>query len=442
MDKLLYTFFNNRLPTIDRGKGIYLFDKKGNKFTDLTGGFTGHALLGWGNKIIINSIKKQLNKITHVDYKYFRDENRSRLANVLLSKNNNKLNKVFFIGSSGAEACEAALKMSFQVHFNNGHKKKKISISRLQSYHGCSSHSIAIGDRPNLEFYKPILNQNVRKVSEHNFLRNKKKDENISEYAMRSANELEKKIISLGPENVANFTAETMSGGLVGDVPPAPGYWRQIRRICNKYNVHLILDEVWCGTGSSGKYFCIDYEKITPDFLFLSKTLGAGYGALSAVVTKNNLFKNVEKKHGQIYYSNTHQGHSISIAAALAVQKIINKKDFLYRVQENGQYLRNLIKGELSNHEFFFNVRGRGLRNSFEYRCKNQNLFGNALKKIMLNKYKILIDSKWHRICFSPALNIKKIEIDKNLELLTKEFKLLARNWSKKKISNIKFKYF
>ena len=442
MDKLLHTFFNDRLPTITRGKDIYLFDNKGNKYTDLTGGFTGHALLGWGNKIIINSIKKQLNKISHIDYKYWKDENRTKLANIMLIRNKNNLNKVFFVGSSGAEACEAALKMSYQIHFNNGNKKKKITISRMQSYHGCSSHSLAIGDRPNLGFYKPILNKNVRKISEHNYLRNRKKNENIHQYATRSADELEKKIISIGPENVANFTAETMAGGLIGDVPPAPGYWKKIRRICNKYNIHLILDEVWCGTGSSGKYFCVDYDDITPDFIFLSKTLGAGYGALSAVVTKKRLFNNIEKKQGQIFYSNTHQGHSLSVAGALAVQKIINNKNFLIKVTKKGEYLRNFIHTELSNHEFFFNVRGRGLRNSFEYKCDKQNLFGNLLKKIMIDKHNVLIDSKWHRICFSPALNITRKEIYKNLELLTKEFKILAKDWSNKKINNLKLKYF
>ena len=95
MDKLLHTFFNDRLPTITRGKDIYLFDNKGNKYTDLTGGFTGHALLGWGNKIIINSIKKQLNKISHIDYKYWKEYS-FEVNNFLDSLPETKITKISF----------------------------------------------------------------------------------------------------------------------------------------------------------------------------------------------------------------------------------------------------------------------------------------------------------------------------------------------------------
>ena len=116
------------------------------------------------------------------------------------------------------------------------------------------------------------------------------------EYSKRSAKELEQKIVSIGSENICAFVAETISGGLVGDVPPTKNYWKEIRKICNKYNIHLILDEVWCGTGTTGKSYCFDWDNITPDFVFLSKTLAAGYGALSAVVTTNKISETFKKK--------------------------------------------------------------------------------------------------------------------------------------------------
>ena len=332
--------------------------------------------------------------------------------------------------------------MSYQIHYDNGKKDKSIIISRNQSYHGCTTQSLSIGDRPNLYFYKKILNKNVRKISEHNFVRYKKKNETMEDYAIRSSKELEDKILKIGPEKVCCFVGETMAGGLVGDVPPANNYWKNIRKICDKYNVHLILDEVWCGTGVSGKNFCIDYDGITPDFVFLSKTLAAGYGALSAVATRQKLFDNTKKRNGQIFYSNTHQGHSLSIAAAFACQKIINNKFFLNSVYKKGQLLRSFLKNEMSNHEFFINIRGRGLRNSFEFYCEDNHLFGNILKKKLMEKYNIIIDSKWHRICFSPALIITKDEIIKNLEIVCKEFKILSRDWSSKYKKKVKFKYF
>ena len=443
MDKLLYTFFDGKNKiSIKNGRGIYLYDSKGNKYTDLTSGQTGHALLGWGNTEIINKIVTQLKRIAHIDYKYFKDDNRALLANLLLSNKKNKLDRVFFVGASGAEACEAAVHMSYQVHFNNNKKNKIFCISRKQSYHGCTNLSIALGDRPNLDFYKKILNKNNRKINEHNYYRYKKKNETPEDYSLRSSFELEKEILKLGPENISCFVAETMSGGLIGDVPPTLNYWKNIRKICNKYNIHLILDEVWCGTGVSGKMFCIDYDDITPDFIFLGKTLAVGYGSLSAVVTSKKLLNSIKYKQGQIQYSNTHQGHSLSVAAALAAQNIINKKEFLYDVNEKGKYLRNVIDRELKNHEFYFNVRGRGLRNSIEYKCHNQNQFGLNLKKIMLDKHKIIIDAKWHRICLSLALNIKKDQLSTNIEILISEFKKLSSKWSKRFAKSIYYKSF
>lgn len=443
MDKLLYTFFDGlKKKTIRNGKGIYVYDSKGVKYTDLTAGQTGHALLGWSNKKIIKDINSQLNKIGHIDYKFWKDDNRTLLANLLLSKKKNKLDRVFFVGSSGAEACEAAINMSYQVHYNDNQKNKILSISRKQSYHGCTNLVIAVGDRPNLHFYKKILNKNNRKINEHNIYRYKKNTETEEEYSLRSAKELEKKILQLGPENVSCFIAETMGGGLIGDVPPTSNYWKYIRKICSKYNVHLILDEVWCGTGVTGKMYCIDYDNITPDFIFLGKTLAVGYGALSAVITSSKIVDKIKKKQGQIGYSNTHQGHSLSVAAALSAQKIINNKIFLNEVSKKGIFLRKIVEDELKQEEFFLNVRGRGMRNSIEYKCQNQHLFGLYLKKIMYEKHNIILDSKWHRICLCAAMTIKYSELYQNLDILIKEFKNLSKIWSSKNLKNLKYKVF
>ena len=194
---------------------------------------------------------------------------------------------------------------------------------------------------------------------------------------------LEKKILQIGPENVAGFVGETIMGGLVGDVPPAPSYWKHIRNICNKYDIHLLLDEIYCGTGTSGKMYCCDWDNITPDFLFIGKTLAAGYGALSAVITSNKIENTIKNIQGRLQHTTTYQGHSLSTAAALAVQKIINQKNSLNNVTSLGKKMRNIIRSELKNHEFFFDVRGRGLRFPFEYQCKNRDSFSEKLGEIM-----------------------------------------------------------
>ena len=352
------------------------------------------------------------------------------MAKLLVSKTISELNRVFFVGSSGSEACEAAIKMSYQYFYDKGFKNKNIFISRKQSYHGSTSQSLALGDRPNLYFYKPISNKNVIQISEHNQYRHKKTNETLEDYSSRCVRELEQKILKIGPEKICGFVGETIMGGLVGDVPPPPNYWKNIRKVCNKYNIHLILDEVWCGTGTSGKIYCIDWDEVKPDFVFLSKTLAAGYGALSVVVTHKKIENGLRAGQGQIQYSNTHQGHSLGVAAALSAQKIIHDQDFLKSVIEKGKFFKETLFDELKNNDFYCNVRGRGLRNTLEYKCSNNNLFGNLLKSEMLNKHNILIDAKWHRICFPVALTITKKEIEENLEILIKSFKKIQSNWS------------
>ena len=274
MSKILRTFPNEAFPEeITYAKGMNIYTSTGNTYWDMTGGFTAHAVLGWNNDRINNAINNQLNKVAHIDYKTFTDANREELAEIMIDNSNHNLDRLFLCGGSGGEACEAAMHLSYQIHYEMGKKNKHWFISRTQSYHGATTECISIGERPNLEFYRPLCPPKRAKITEHNKYRHKKENETDEEYGLRSARELEEKILEIGAENVCGFIAETMLGGLVGDVPPTKNYWKEIRRICDKYDVHLIVDEVWCGCGVSGKNFCIDWDQITPDFIFLERLL-------------------------------------------------------------------------------------------------------------------------------------------------------------------------
>lgn len=438
---LLHTFNFDNNEKILKGENVYLFTNK-KKYIDSTSGLTGTSILGWSNPTINKAILSQLNKISHIDYKYFVDENRELAAKKILSNSNHKLDKLFFVGGSGGEACEASMKLSYQYHCSIGKPNKKWFISRKQSYHGSSSDAIAVGDRPNLNLYKPFFPKFRAKINEHNIFRSKKKGETTKEYEKRSVKELESKILEIGPEKVSGFVGETIMGGLVGDVPPTPNYWKGISKVCKRYKIHLIIDEVWCGTGTSGKMFCIDWDNVKPDFIFMGKTLAAGYMPVSAIATNSEIEEKIKRKYDAIQFSTTHQGHSLGVAACLAVQNIINNKSFLEKVIKNGNYLRQTLKNELNNSDFFFNVRGRGLRNSLEYKCQNKHLFGIALTEKAKKKFNLLISAKWHRVCFSNAININRKELDEILEKFIKTFKLVSSNWSTKNINKIKHRSF
>ena len=153
-ESLLRNFDLYLNESIEKGDGVYLYTKNKKKYLDSTSGLTGTAILGSN----VQKIQKAMTK--------------------------HSLDKVFFVGSSGGEACEAAMKLSFQYHHVKG-KKKRWFISRKQSYHGSSSDTLSLGDRPNLKLYHPFYPRFRSKINEHNIYRHKKKNEKEKDYTKR-----------------------------------------------------------------------------------------------------------------------------------------------------------------------------------------------------------------------------------------------------------------
>ena len=398
--------FHDSVPQykIIRGTGLYLETECGRRFLDFTSGITAHSILGYSQQPIIDRIKTQAELICHADYKVFRDDVREELAELLLSMNRHTLDSVYFVGSSGGEACEAAMKLSYAYHRQNGLLNKSHFISREQGYHGSTSDSLSVGDRPNLDLFRPFHPSNRHKISEHNYIRNSLAGESEEDYCDRCVEELKNKILEVGPKNIAGFVGETSLGGLVGDVVPHESYWKKIRRLCDEFDIHMILDEVWCGTGTSGRIYSIDWDQVTPDFIFMGKTLGAGYGAVSAVVTREKIIKSIKEANGLIPHSITHQGFTLSCAAALEAQKIIHQESLLQNVRARSRQLRSIFLNRLSSHGYFKDFRGRGLRLSLEYDTPENHWFGTTVAGILREKHSILVSGKWHRLGFSPAL--------------------------------------
>jgi adenosylmethionine-8-amino-7-oxononanoate aminotransferase len=416
-------------PVVVKADGNYIFTKDGRKILDTTAGGTCHAIVGWGHPKVVAAITDQLTRFSHVDYKIWIDEHVEQLATLLLSRAEHSLDRVYFCGNSGAEACEASMKMSYQVHQDQGKREKKWFISHTESYHGSTSDALSLGQRPNLEFYRQMLSPYRALIQMHHPYKLRLPNETMEGYARRSASLLEDKLLEIGPEKVCGYVGETIMGGLIGDVPPATNYWRYMREICDKYDVHLILDEVYCGTGSSGKVYCCDWDGVTPDFLFIGKTLAAGYGPVSAVVTSSRIEDVIKSYQGRLQHTTTFQAHSLSIAAALAVQTIVHDDLFLQNVRNIGAFMRETIERELGEHPFFVNVRGRGLRFSLEYQCEHQNEFGTALQQRILDKHKIYTSIKWHRANFTPSLTFTRQQAEQVLDAFLAEFKQLASNW-------------
>ncbi len=418
------------LPTV-LGANLASIKTDSAEYLDTTAGGTSFSILGWNNASINEAIAQQLNKFGHMDYKIWNDPNVELLASVMLAKAPSGVAKVYFSGNSGAEACEAAMKMSFQAHQIMGNLNKKWFISRKQSYHGSTADALALGDRPNLDFYKPMLSPYRAHVSMHHYKKNGFPGESEGDYANRCAEELEKLILEIGPENVAAFVGETIMGGLVGDVPPVGDYWKKIRTVCKRHNVHLILDEVYCGTATTGTYFAIEQDGVTPDFIFMGKTLAAGYGALSAVATTDEIYNIIASSDDQrLQHTTTHQAHSLSVAAALAVQKICSDNSFLSEVRRKGELFRSGLQDGLKDLNFVIDIRGRGLRFSVEHDFRQQIEFGKRFEEFMMKERGVLVNAKWHRICFTPPLIITDEEIERATIATVECFKVLSKEFS------------
>lgn len=417
------------LQTVSSAEGSSILVNN-QRLLDTTAGGTSYAILGWNDSRVNEAIREQLIKFGHIDYKIWNDPNLELLAESILQNYSGGLSKVYFAGSSGAEACEAAMKMSYQAHQINGKKEKKWFISRKQSYHGSTSDAIMLGDRPNLEFYKPMLSTFRTTVNMHHFKKNSRNGESESQYADRCAAELENKILEIGAENVAAFVGETIMGGLVGDVPPVGDYWKKIKAICEKYDVHLILDEVYCGTGTSGTYFCFEQDEVEPDFVFIGKTLAAGYGVISAVITTKSIHEiissSIEKR---LQHTTTHQAHSLSVAAALKIQQIVSDKNFLSEVRKKGNLFRNILSEGLAQNKRIIDIRGRGLRFSIEHNFKNQAAFGKKFESVARDNFNVLFNAKWHRICITPPLIITNTEIEKAANAVIATLSLISNDF-------------
>ncbi len=453
MTNILRKFPNDPVaPDIERGEGPYLYLKNGTKYLDATAGWTSYATLGFCHPKILSAMQKQMQKFTHIDFNVWNNPMIEELANKLIRHATNGLDKVYFGGTSGSDAIEAAMKLSYQIHCDSGNSQKKNYITRVQSFNGATLHSMSASDLPILKIYDPLLPGNISKVSQHNPYKEcncdikknehefgkkhincdgKLKSETVEEYVNRNIKEIEEEILKIGPNKICAFIGETQLGSLVGDVPAAKGYWKKIGELSEKFGFHIILDEVYCGMGRSGKLFNYSWDEFSPDFVCVGKNMTSGHTPLSAVITKSKFQDIIANGSGRIQLGHTFQGYSLGIAACNALIDVLDEENILERIQNKGEYMRKVLYQELGKNPFFKNIRGRGFMFAIEHSTDNNQLFGLQLQKIMKDDHKIIINSKWHRTSFVPPFILTDPEIDFLIEKFILTFNYTQKNWIK-----------
>ncbi len=359
-------------PTIASGEGCYLIDEDGRRFLDGSGG-AAVAALGHGNREVIEKVKQQLDRIAFSHTATFTSEPAEELAEFLNSRAPGDISRAYLV-SGGSEANEAAMKLAYQYHGARGESGRKYYIGRENSYHGNTLGALALGG--NLARRKPyedILPANVSHIAPCYEYRNILPEETREDYAIRAAQELEKEILRIGPQSVAAFFAETVAGATAGVVPPVPGYFKEIRRICDKYGVLLILDEVMCGMGRTGTLFACEQDGVVPDMITIAKALGGGYQPIGALLVQDKIVETVKKATGFFQHGHTYLGHASACAGALAVQQIVERDNLLQQVRDKGAMLKKALAEKFANHPHVGDIRGRGFFIGIEFVADRQS---------------------------------------------------------------------
>ena len=370
-----------------RGDGSFLFSTDGKKYLDFVQGIAVNSL-GHSNKFLIKAINKQAKKVWHVS-NAFKIPEGEMLAKKLV--NRTFADSVIF-QNSGAEATETAIKVARRYFYSIGKPKKNRIICIKNSFHGRTLAAIhASGSKKMTEGFGPKI-------------------PGFDHFEFGNHEKL-KKLIN---KNTAAIMIETIMGE--GGIKVIPNWCiRAIRKLCNKKKILLILDEVQCGIGRSGKFFAFEYAKVKPDIVPIAKGIGGGFPIGAVLMTKKVSKAMIPGTHGS-----TFGGNPLSMAVGNAVLSQINEK-LLNNVNQMSKYfILNLLKIKEKYPNIIKDVRGVGLLIGLQL-FKDQTMF---IKKLMDNKL-LTIRAAENVIRILPPLNVKKNEINLALKIINKVCKEL-----------------
>ena len=382
MSKILNNYNRKKISFV-KGKGCYLFSKKGKKYLDFVQGIAVNSL-GHCNEKLVKAINLQSKKLWHVSNAFIINE-QEKLAKKITQKT---FADYVAFQNSGAEATELAIKIARKYFFYKGKTKKNRILCLKNSFHGRTLATIyASGNKKMTNGFGP-------------------KVDGFDHFDFADHNSLKKNITS----RTAAIMIETVLGE--GGIKVIPDYClKGLRKLCNKKNILLILDEVQCGVGRSGKFFAFEHAKIVPDIVPIAKGIGGGFPIGACLMTKK-----IAKCMGQGSHGSTFGGNPLAMTVGNAVMDQIFKKNFLKNIQNTSKYFiecLNRLKNQFPG--VILEVRGLGLLLGIKI-ATDQNLF---IQKLLDNKL-LTVKAAENVIRLLPPLNVKKHNIDEAVEILKK----------------------
>ena len=380
--------YNRRKIAFKRGKGSFLYSTDGKKYLDFIQGIAVNSL-GHSNPHLIRAMNKQAKKVWHVSNAFIIPEG-EKLASKI--KKRTFADYVIF-QNSGTEATETAIKVARRYFYSIGKPKKNRILCVKNSFHGRTLAAIfASGSKKMTEGFGPKVG-------------------GFDHFEFGNHKSLKKKI--------SNKTAAIMVEPIMGEggIKVIPDWClRELRKICNKKKILLILDEVQCGIGRSGKFFAFEHAKVKPDIVPIAKGIGGGFPIGAVLMTKKVASCMVPGTHGS-----TFGGNPLAMSIGDAVLDQIFKKGFLKNVKKISLYFHkelNKIKNDYP--KIIEEVRGIGLLIGLK-------LFNNQIKfiKKLENNKLLTIKAAENVVRILPALNVSKSEVDLAIQIIRKVCKEL-----------------
>jgi adenosylmethionine-8-amino-7-oxononanoate aminotransferase len=346
-------------PVAVAAEGVHIVDASGKRYLDACGG-AAVSCLGHAHPEVLAAMHAQIDKLAYAHTAFFTSEASEALADQLARTAPKGLDQVYVV-SGGSEAIESALKLARQHFVEIGQPERTTFVARRQSYHGNTLGALAVGGNEwRRRQFAPLL-IDVGRVSPCYEYRDRAAGESRDVYTARLLAELQGEFERIGPERVIAFVAEPVVGATLGAVPPTPGYFAGVRALCDRYGILLIADEVMCGMGRTGTLHALAQEGVVPDLMAIAKGLGGGYQAIGAVLASARVIDPLRKGSGMFQHGHTYLGHPTAAAAALAVQRVIERDRLLEQVQLRGAYLRRALDDRFGAHPNVGDIRGRGL---------------------------------------------------------------------------------
>jgi putrescine aminotransferase len=350
---------------ITHAKGPFIYESEGNEMLDGMAGLWC-VNVGYGRDELAEAAYRQMKELPYYN-SFFKCSSPTPvlLAQKLAEIAPKHINQVFF-GSSGSEANDTALRIVRHYWAIEGKPEKNRIISRRNAYHGSTIAGTSLGGMEAMHAQLNGAVPNIVHVMMPYAYELALPGESDHDFGLRAAKAVEDAILEAGPDKVAAFIGEPIMGAGGVKIPPM-SYWPEVQRICHKYDVLLMLDEVITGYGRTGEWFAAQAFGVEPDTITTAKALTSGYQPLSALLVGDRIAAALIEKGGEFHHGYTYSGHPVACAVALANLDIIEREGLVERVKtETGPYLAHALRERIAGHELVGEVRSFGLMGAIE----------------------------------------------------------------------------